>query len=217
MPWNLAPKVVMAGGYAQDLSQVPVNSSDLPRPAITAADVTDRETLTTFVEAAVQAFRAAYVAGGWSSLSATRNTFRAEGSGSVHVWVVSDEGYYIVFHGSQQHREGECANLGREDVNGIQFVRELIAAGAAGGGYVEYAYNNPEIESDEDTRSSKVGYATSFTLPGRDKNPFIVGSGIYHGSELPMALPFVARVAKDALNVPLVTLHFHPSFFWRAQ
>ena len=30
-------------------------------------------------------------------------------------------------------------------------------------------------------------------------------------------LAFGARVARDALNVPLVTLHFHPSFFWGAQ
>ena len=182
-----ASRLVMVGGYAQDLSQVPVNRADLPRPAVTAAEVTDRETLATFVEEAAQAFRTAYVAGGdWSSLSATRNAFRTEGdwkSGSVYVWVVSEEGY-IVFHGSEQYREGERANLDREDVNGIQFVRELVAAGAAGGGYVEYAYDNPEIEGDEEAGSPKIGYATSFTLPGRDKNPFVVGSGIYHGSDI---------------------------------
>ena len=182
-----APKVVMVGGYAQDLSQVPANvaDGDLPRPAITAAEVTDRETLTTFVEEAAKAFQAAYLAGS-SSLSTTRNAFRAEGdwkSGSVYVWVVSEDGY-IVFHGSEQHREGERANLDREDVNGVQFVRELIAAGAAGGGTVEYNYDNPAVEGDEDVGSPKVGYATSFTLPGRDKNPFVVGSGIYHDSDI---------------------------------
>ena len=181
-----APKVVMVGGYAQDLSQVPVDIADLPRPAITAAEVVDRETLTTFVEEAAKAFRAAYLTEGLSGLSTTRNAFRAEGdwkSGSVYVWVVSDEGY-IVFHGSEQHREGQRANLDREDVNGIQFVRELVAAGAAGGGTVEYYYDNPAVEGDEDTGSPKIGYATSFTLPGRDKNPFVVGSGIYHDSDL---------------------------------
>ena len=31
------------------------------------------------------------------------------------------------------------------------------------------------------------------------------------------SLAFGARVARDALNVPLVTVHFHPSFFWAAQ
>ena len=180
-----APKVVMVGGYAQDLSQVPVDIADLPRPAITASEVVDRQTLTTFVEEAAKAFQEAYLAGS-SSLSTTRNAFRAEGdwkSGSVYVWVVSDEGY-ILFHGSEQHREGERANLDREDVNGIQFVRELVAAGAAGGGTVEYYYDNPAVEGDEDTGSPKIGYATSFTLPDRDKNPFIVGSGIYHDSDI---------------------------------
>lgn len=179
-------KVVMVGGYAQDLSHVPVEVPDLPRPAVTAAEVVDRETLTTFVEEAATAFRAAYLTENFSGVSAVKNAFRAEGdwkSGSVYVWVVSDEGY-VVFHGSEQHREGKRSNLNREDINGIQFVRELIATGAAGGGYVEYNYDNPAVEGDEDTGSPKVGYATSFTLPGRDDHPFVVGSGIYYGSDI---------------------------------
>ena len=181
-------KVVLVGGYAQDLSEVPpVTFADVPSPSLTASDVVDRETLTTFVEEAAQAFRTAYLAEEYlSGISAIRNAFRAEGdwkSGSVYIWVVSDEGY-IMFHGSEQHREGQRANLDREDVNGVQFVQELINAGAAGGGYVEYYYDNPAAEGDEDTGSPKVGYATSFTLPGREENPFVVGSGIYYGSDI---------------------------------
>ena len=83
-----------------------------PSPAVTAAEVVDRETLTTFVEEAATAFRAAYLTENFSGVSAVKNAFRAEGdwkSGSVYVWVVSDEGY-VVFHGSEQHREGKRSN-----------------------------------------------------------------------------------------------------------
>ncbi|SAY39027.1 hypothetical protein FLM9_1074 [Candidatus Synechococcus spongiarum] len=40
--------LLMIGGYEQDLSGLPFPIADLPRPAITASEVVDRETLRIF-------------------------------------------------------------------------------------------------------------------------------------------------------------------------
>ncbi|KKZ12430.1 MAG: hypothetical protein TE42_04645 [Candidatus Synechococcus spongiarum SP3] len=174
--------LLLVGGYEQDLSHLPYPVADLPRPEVTASEVVDRETLRIFVEESTKAFQSAYLTENYTGLSGTKNAFRAEGdwrSGSTYVWVVSDEGI-IVFHGSEPHREGKPVNLDREDVNGFQFVQALISAGTTGSGYVEYYYDDPAIEGDEEIGSPKVGYVSSFMLPGLN-SPFIVGSGIYVG------------------------------------
>lgn len=158
---------------------------DLPRPAPTASEVVDRETLRIFVEESAKVFQKAYMTENYSGLAGTKNAFRVEGNwkaGSTSVWVVSDEGV-VVFHGLERHRENKPANFDREDINGVKFVEDLIAAGAAGGGYVEYYYDNSMIDGDEETGSPKVSYAFPFTLPGRE-GPFVVVSGIYVSSWL---------------------------------
>jgi len=50
----------LIGGYSQDLSSAPPATVDLPKPAVTAAEVVDKETLVAFVEAAAAAYRRAY-------------------------------------------------------------------------------------------------------------------------------------------------------------
>ncbi len=66
-------------------------------------------------------------------------------------------------------------------IHGVPYLRELLAAGEAGGGFVEYMFDNPAIEGDEEIGSLKVAYATGFTLPGRDQ-VFVVASGFYPDS-----------------------------------
>ena len=55
-------------------------------------------------------------------------------------------------------------------------TEELLAAVAAGGGFVEYLWPNPEVEGDEETGSPKVAYAAPLTIGDLD---LVVGSGIY--------------------------------------
>lgn len=43
---------------------------------------------------------------------------------------------------------------------------------------VEYMFDNPAVEGDEETGLTKVAYATGYRLPGRDQ-VFVVGSGMY--------------------------------------
>ena len=49
------------------------------------------------------------------------------------------------------------------NINGTPFVEQIIAAARAGGGFVEYFWDDPTVVGDEDTGSPKVSYALSFT------------------------------------------------------
>ena len=67
-------------------------------------------------------------------------------------------------------------------MNGVRYLRELLAAGEAGGGYVEYLFDNPAVKGDEETGSRKIAYATGFRMPNRDQT-FVVASGFYPDPE----------------------------------
>ncbi|MDE0580372.1 MAG: cache domain-containing protein [bacterium] len=175
--------LMVVGGFAQDLSSVPAEVAQLPRPEVTAAEVVDRETLKIFVEEATEVYREAMVSPNLRTLAGTKNAFRQEGgdwkSGEIYIYVASSDGYTL-FHGAFPVRfEGrQFEDIDRRDVNGVAYIREVLAAGEAGGGYVEYMFDNPEVEGDEEFGSPKVGYASGFRLPGQEQ-VFVVGSGFY--------------------------------------
>ena len=177
-----ARQFVLVGGYSQDVSHVPVRIADLPKPAVTASEVVDRETLITFVEEAAKAYRGAVMSEGYSGLTGVRNAFRVEGgdwkSGSIYLYVVSGGGVTL-FHGSEPFREGKPTNMERTDFKGVRFAEELIGgARREGRRFLRYHYDNPAIEGDEATGSPKLGYAVSFPVPNSDQRGAI-GSGIY--------------------------------------
>ena len=177
-----ARRFVLVGGYSQDVSHVPVRIADLPKPAVTASQVVDRETLITFVEEAANAYREAVMSEGYSGLTGVRNAFRLEGgdwkSGSIYLWVVSGGGVTL-FHGSEPYREGKPTDMVRTDSKGIKIAEELIGgARREGRKFLRYHYDNPAIEGDEDTGSPKLGYAVSFPVPNTDQKA-VIGSGIY--------------------------------------
>ena len=181
-----ARRFVLVGGYSQDVSHVPIRMADLPKPAVTASQVVDRETLITFVEEAAKAYRSAVMSEGYSALTGVRNAFRAEGgdwkSGSIYLWVVSGGGI-ILFHGSEPFREGRRTNMERTDINGVKFAEELIGgARREGRKFLRYHYDDPTVEGDEDTGSPKLGYAVSFPAPNSDQRA-VIGSGIYLGTD----------------------------------
>ncbi len=62
---------VMVGVYSQDVSHVPITISELPRPAVTASEVVDKDTLITFVEEAAKAYRGAVRSDDYSGLVGT--------------------------------------------------------------------------------------------------------------------------------------------------
>ena len=171
--------LVLVGGYYQDMSKVVTAIPEMARPAVTASEVVDRETLKTFVKAAAQIYRETML-GNYSALTHVKKAFRTEGSdwksGSIYIFIMSSDGFSL-FHGADLSREGRVA-LDFEDSYGVKVVRRLIDAATAGGGYVEYHYNDPTVEGDEAFGSPKLSYAEGFHLPDRDQL-FIVCAGIY--------------------------------------
>ena len=177
-----ARQFVLVGGYSQDVSHVPIQVADLPKPAVAASQVVDRETLITFVEEAAKAYREAVTSEGYSGLTRVRNAFRAEGgdwkSGPIYLWVVSAGGVTL-FHGSEPWREGKPTDMVRTDSKGIKIAEELIGGARRDGRkFLRYHYDNPAIEGDEETGSPKLGYAVSFPVPNTDQRG-VIGSGIY--------------------------------------
>ena len=177
-----ARRFVLVGGYSQDVSDVAIQMAELPKPPVTASEVVDRETLIAFVEAAAKTYREAVMSEGYSGLTGVRNAFRVEGgdwkSGSIYLYVVSGGGVTL-FHGSEPFREGKTTDMTRTDSKGVRFAEELIGgARREGRKFLNYHYDNPAIEGDEETGSPKFGYAVSFSVPNTEQRG-VIGSGIY--------------------------------------
>ena len=178
---------VLVGGYVQDVSHVPIRYADLPRPAVTASEVVDRETLIAFVDEAAKAYQIGVMSENFRGLIPIRNSFRQEGGhwkeGSIYLWIVSGSGI-ILFHGTQSDLEGRLANVDRVDVNGVRFVYEMINGARENeeGMFLRYNFDDPTVEGDEETGSPKIGYAKGFPVPNSDQK-LIVGSGIFLSDE----------------------------------
>ncbi len=143
-------------------------------PEVTAGDVVDRETLKAFVLAAKEYANKATTLPEYIALL---GEFRAEGTwkqGSIYLFVIALNGT-VFFHGVNPDLEGQNL-IDLEDSNGVKITQSLIAAAAEGGGYVEYLWDNPAVEGDEETGSPKVSYAIPYSALGQD---FLLGSGFY--------------------------------------
>lgn len=145
-------------------------------PPVTAADVRNRGTLRSFVDraAAVLEENASDLETAYAFLDAN---FRPEGEwrhGGVYVFVHRME-LISFFHAVNPGIEGlDRSDL--EDVNGVKITQELRAAAVGGGGFIEYRYDNPVVEGDEETGSPKVSYGTSVTI---GSTPMLLGAGFY--------------------------------------
>lgn len=167
IPINAGYKVILnlpIGGQAQ----VKGSYSLEPVKQITARDVVDKKTLKAFVEAAKK------YAKSFPFSEDIEEEFRQEGGGwkheSIYLAVLNSEGT-IVFHAANSALEGQSL-INFEDPNGVKYVQELIAAAAAGGGFVEYYFDNPAVDENGDGElvgdpigSPKISYATPITDP----------------------------------------------------
>ena len=174
--------VILIGGYYQDVSHVPPPVYDLsliPRPEVTAADVTDLESLRAFVIGGMQAYVTAVREHGAERYRDILNVFRAEEGdwrhGSIYLFIFTTNGY-VIFHGADRTLETRNV-IDSEDINGFRMVEALIKAARAGGDFVQYYYNDPAVTGDEDTGSPKISYARSFVA--RSGREIVVGAGIY--------------------------------------
>jgi hypothetical protein len=171
VPYDISDIIAAAEGLAGD-TDADGEDGDTDH-AITAADVVDRETLKAFVLRAKKMLEALSAA----ELLAAFETFRSEGewkSGSIYLFVSDLQGN-MIFHGESQSLEGRDL-IDLEDLNGVKITQELLAQVANGGGFVEYLWDDPLIEGDEDRSSPKVGYAAPLSILGQE---FSIGSGFY--------------------------------------
>ena len=175
--------LVVVGGYFQDLAHAGEPLPDVPLPALSAADVVDRATLKQFVEGSVGWLTELVGQVGFERASEWKTVLREDGghfrSGPVYLFIFTPQGY-VIFHGSDPWREGRTV-LDNTDFQGRAFVRDVIAVAQGGGGFVEYFWDDPTVDGDEDTGTPKVSYAVSVNsnLPVFQGIEFIVGAGFY--------------------------------------
>lgn len=174
---------VVVGGYYQDLSHAGSTLPNVPLPDVSAADVVDRETLRQFVHGSADWLRELVELVGFERANEWKAVLREDGghfrSGPIYLFFFTADGY-VIFHGADAWREGRFAEQ-TVDINGTRFVELVIAAAQAGGGFVEYFWDDPTVEGDEDTGSPKVSYALSFTsdVDAYAGQEFIIGAGFY--------------------------------------
>ena len=175
--------LIVVGGYYQDLSGAGQPLPPVALPEVTAADVVDRESLRQFVHGSLDWLLELVGQVGFQRATEWKALMREEGgpfkSGPIYLFVFTPEGY-VIFHGADPWREGRIA-IDNTDFQGRAFVREVIAAAQAGGGFVEYFWDDPTVQGDEDTGTPKVSYAVSYKsdLPVYEGVEFIVGAGFY--------------------------------------
>ena len=180
IPINAGYKVILylpIGGKAQ------VKGSDSlePKKQITARDVVDKKTLKAFVEAAKK------YAKSFPLSEDIEEEFRQEGGRWKHAGIylsLIDTDGVMLFHGANPSLDGRDL-IDLEDVNGVKIVQELIAAAAAGGGFVEYYFDNPAIDENGDGEllgdpigSPKISYAIPVVDPITGME-FLLTAGFY--------------------------------------
>ena len=189
IPINAGYKVVLylpIGGKAQ----VKSSSSMDPVKQITARDVKDKKTLQAYIEAAAE------YAQNFPFSDAVKEAFRQEGGrwkhADIYLSLIDTDGV-MLFHGANPSLDGRDL-IDLEDVNGVKIVQELIAAAAAGGGFVDYYFDNPAIDENGDgdllgdpIGSPKISYAIPVVDPITGME-FLLTAGFY---------PVTARAVVD--------------------
>ena len=136
-----------------------------------AGDVMDRETLMAFVDGARDSLEGA---ADFAAVGRLVEAFRTEGdwkAGPVYLVILSAEGT-VQFHAADVKFEDKNV-IDLEDDRGTKFVRDMLAAAADDGGFVEYYWDDPAVEDDE---PSRLAYAVPVGIRGED---FILVGGFH--------------------------------------
>ena len=133
--------------------------------------------------------------------------------------ISNDEGV-IRWHGSNVALVDQDLSGFEDQFTGALFVQELIAAAKAGGGYVEYHFDDPNVIGDEDHTSPKLGYVETFTSTLPDLFPdrnMIVGSGIYTGHQVALDFAHFGNgddISSDVVLVNLAATPIRPAVYF---
>ena len=146
------------------------------KAAAAARDVVDRETLKNFVLEAKSLLESAQDEAERTAILETFRTSEEWRHGSIYIFI-TDFGGTSFFHATIPSRES-TNNIDQEDSNGVKITQQNIAAAQAGGGFVEYLWDNPAIEGADE--SPKVSYVAPIEIEGVS---YYIGAGLYIDSE----------------------------------
>lgn len=153
---------------------------------VEAHDVMDRDSLQAFIQRA-RAEVEEHVSDYEDLYDFADMEFRPMGEwrdGPIYIFIIATDGV-VHFHGANMSLE-DTSLWDSVDLNGVKYTQELIAAAEMGGGFVEYLFDNPDVDGDEEDGSPKVGYAELLTFG--DKT-LMIGSGFYPATNTPFAPP----------------------------
>ena len=150
---------------------ISLNPASAQDDRTTAGDVMDRESLMVFVDGARDSLEGAT---DLAAVGRLVEAFRTEGdwkAGPVYLVILSAEGA-VQFHAADVKFEDKNV-IDLEDDRGTKFVRDMLAAAADDGGFVEYYWDDPAVEDDE---PSRLAYAVPVAIRGED---FILVGGFH--------------------------------------
>ena len=166
----------------------PIDEGQAAMGKVTAAQVTDPESLKAFVLGAKANFEAIT---DFNEAVKRRETLKAEGdwkSGSMFLIIFLMNGD-VLMHGND--RDVEDKNLlGVEDERGTRVVEELFAAAARGGGFVEYYDDGP-----------KTAYAVYYTSGVSARQFVLVGGYSQDISHAPLRIAELPKPPVTASEV----------------
>lgn len=139
-----------------------LNSASAQDNRTIASDVMDRETLMAFVEGAKDTLEGA---ADFAAVGRLVEAFRSEGdwkAGPVYLVALTPDGV-VQFHATDVKFEDRNA-IDLEDDRGANVVRNMLAAAAEGGGFVEFYWDDPAMEDDD---PSRLAYAVPIDILGQ--------------------------------------------------
>ena len=183
--------------------------AEYPNPEVIASNVVDRKSLKMFVRSAIKFFQAPPEFSPSEIVSqyrfyTFRNVLRDTRSGwrhgSTYIFILREDGS-VIFHGADPGQDYRIASHLR-DIDGVFFIQELIKIALNGGGFLEYRYDDPSIQGDEEHGSIKLSYAEAVDDPWGSSpgQKVIFGAGFYLGQHFDnlqrvdnLILPEIAR------------------------
>ena len=186
-PGFSAPFVLLAG-FDLDATHLAAEQIDYGDPAVTAAEVVDRETLQAFVTQAGDYMVDILETGTLVDVAKAKVAFRDPNGpwrhGSVYLYALDLTSNIILFHGAFPDRfeNRPLTPTVRDAVTGEFILPQVIKASKSSpeGGFVEYYFDDPTDPNDS-ADISKTGFAREFTarVGPQATIKFVVGSGFY--------------------------------------
>ena len=187
-PPGFSTPFVLLAGFDLDTTHLAAEQIDFGDPAVTAAEVVDRETLKAFVTQAGDYMVDILETGTLVDVAKTKVAFRDPNgpwrNGSVYLYALDLTSNIILFHGAFPDRfeNRPLTPTVRDAVTGEFILPQVIEAAKSSpeGGFVEYHFDDPTDPNDS-ADIPKTGFAREFTarVGPQATIKFVVGSGFY--------------------------------------